>query len=96
MQIVVEQDNNNNNNNNNNNTNNGTDSDGDGILDTVELANGLNPFDPSDAQKDFDSDGFLNSIEIAVGTDIRSAVIHPVWMPLIMGDIMIVVPVKPQ
>ena len=91
VQIVVQQDSNNNTTNNNS-----RDSDGDGILDSVENANGLNPFDSSDAKADFDNDGFSNSIEIAVGTDIFSKSNHPAWMPLIMDDIMIVIPVKPQ
>ena len=65
-----------------------TDDDNDGILDTVEVANGLNPLDASDAQKDFDGDGFSNAIEISVGSDIKSAKIHPVWTPIIMGEIM--------
>src|SRR5205807_1369980 len=37
-----------------------TDSDGDGIPDDVEIALGLNPNNPVDAQEDFDRDGLTN------------------------------------
>ena len=37
-----------------------TDTDGDGIPDDVELALGLNPNNPIDAQEDFDRDGLTN------------------------------------
>lgn len=45
------------------------DSDCDGIPDDVELANGLNPLDPSDALADNDHDGLNNQEEIARGTN---------------------------
>jgi hypothetical protein len=45
------------------------DSDCDGIPDDVELANGLDPFDPSDALADFDGDGLSNQEELARGTN---------------------------
>lgn len=49
------------------------DSDGDGMPDVWELANGFNPFDPSDASRDSDRDGFTNLQEYAAGTDPRSS-----------------------
>ena len=69
-----------------------TDDDNDGISDTDEIANGLNPLNASDAQADLDNDGFSNSIEIGVGTDIRNANSHPKWVPVIMDNIMIIIP----
>ena len=48
------------------------DSDGDGIADDVELANGLNPNDPADAIEDFDHDALTNRQELELGTDIRN------------------------
>lgn len=47
------------------------DSDGDGIPDDVETANGLNPNNPVDAEEDPDRDGLNNRDEIARGTDLR-------------------------
>ena len=41
-----------------------TDSDGDGLADDVELANGLNPNDPVDAKEDPDRDGLSNFEEL--------------------------------
>ncbi len=44
--------------------NTGSDSDGDGIPDDVETANGLNPNDPTDATFDPDGDGLTNKQEL--------------------------------
>ena len=68
--------------------------DNDGILDSLEIVNGINPLNPSDAQADFDNDGFSNAIEISIGTNIRNTRSKPIWTPVIMGDIMIFVSSK--
>jgi hypothetical protein len=49
------------------------DSDDDGMPDSWELANGLNPNDPNDAQLDKDADGTTNLQEYIAGTDPRSS-----------------------
>jgi hypothetical protein len=46
----------------------GADSDGDGMNDDWETANGLDPQDPTDAAKDPDSDGLTNVEEYGAGT----------------------------
>jgi hypothetical protein len=45
------------------------DSDGDGMPDAFETANGLDPLDPADASEDLDEDGFTNLQEFKAGTD---------------------------
>lgn len=50
------------------------DTDGDGIPDDVEQANGMNPNDPVDALEDFDRDGLTNKQELLdYATDVRKA-----------------------
>src|SRR5258706_5859212 len=51
----------------------GADSDGDGIPDEYELAHGMNPNNPVDAQEDPDRDGLTNLQEYLLGTDPRNA-----------------------
>ncbi|MCH9663957.1 MAG: Ig-like domain-containing protein [Gammaproteobacteria bacterium] len=47
----------------------GGDSDGDGLDDSYELANGLDPSDPADAMEDQDGDGLSALKEFQVGTN---------------------------
>ncbi|OYW76022.1 MAG: hypothetical protein B7Z37_10790 [Verrucomicrobia bacterium 12-59-8] len=49
------------------------DSDGDGLTDEYEIANGLNRKSSSDANLDSDSDGISNLVEFAFGTNPRSS-----------------------
>jgi hypothetical protein len=67
------------------------DTDGDGIADDIELANGLNPNSPTDGLEDPDADGLTNVQELQLGTDIQLAdtdgdnlpdgqeVLRPIW-----------------
>lgn len=50
------------------------DADGDGLPNGWELANGLNPHDPTDAGLDFDGDGLTNRQEYFLGTDPKKKV----------------------
>lgn len=45
------------------------DDDGDGMPSVWELSYGLDPFDPSDAAKDYDNEGLINLDEYRFGTD---------------------------
>jgi len=49
------------------------DSDNDGMPDVWEVAHGLNPYNPSDANQDADGDGLTNLQEYQYGTDPRNA-----------------------
>ncbi len=51
----------------------GVDTDGDGIPDEYEIAHGLNPNNPVDAQEDPDHDGLTNLQEYQLGTDPQNA-----------------------
>ncbi|CAA6820032.1 MAG: putative periplasmic protein [uncultured Sulfurovum sp.] len=68
------------------------DDDNDGITDSVELANGLNPLNKADADADFDSDGFSNALELSVGSAISNVNDHPIWVPITLGDMMTIIP----
>lgn len=59
------------------------DSDGDGLFDIYELANGMNPRDPMDAALDIDGDGMSNLDESRAGTNPRdsSEVLHLALRP---------------
>ena len=49
------------------------DTDGDGMPDAWEIANGFNPNNPNDASQDADGDGFSNLQEYLAGTNPRNA-----------------------
>jgi len=69
-----------------------SDDDNDGISDVLEIANGLNPLDASDAQEDSDGDGFANAIEISVGSNLYDNSSYPVWTPVMVDNLIIFVP----
>jgi len=73
------------------------DDDNDGIPDSVEKANGLNPLNASDASGDLDGDGFSNLIEYNLGSNMRSASSKPIfWTPVMMEGLIIFVPAKSE
>ena len=64
-----------------------TDDDGDTMPDDYELANGLNPLDPSDAELDADGDGDSNLYEYTHGTDPNDADdFYQLTLQLLSGD----------
>jgi hypothetical protein len=56
-----------------------TDDDNDGISDELEIANGLDPLDPDDANTDLDGDGVSNADEIAAGSNVNEDDQAPVF-----------------
>lgn len=50
------------------------DTDGDGMPDAWEIANGLNPNDPSDANGDINGDGYTNIEKYINGIDTRTKI----------------------
>ena len=69
------------------------DTDGDGIHDAYETANGLNPNNAADANQDYDGDGISNKNEYLGGTNPRSDDIHdrntpflPPWALMLLGS----------
>lgn len=68
-----------------------SDDDNDGMPDSFEIANGLDPLDPSDAGQDADADGFTNLEEFLAGSDPNDpgSVPRPKalpWLPLLLLD----------
>ena len=66
------------------------DADGDGLPDSWEKANGLNPADPDDAEADADGDDFTNLEEYQAKTDPNDAKDHPDYL----DSLAIVLPLK--
>jgi len=65
----------------------GADSDNDGMPDTYEIDNGLDPFDDSDAAADADEDGYSNLEEFEQGTDPNDPEDHPT-PPWVVADML--------
>jgi hypothetical protein len=63
----------------------GLDSDNDGMPDTYEIDNGLDPFDDTDASGDADEDGYSNLEEFEQGTDPNNGEDHPT-PPWVVSD----------
>jgi len=63
----------------------GLDSDNDGMPDTFEIDNGLDPFDDSDAAADADDDGYSNLEEFEEGTDPNNPEDYPT-PPWVVSD----------
>ncbi len=71
------------------------DSDGDGMPDAWELANGFNRFDPADGDLDRDGDGQSNAAEFAAGTDPNLATdVLDIVVAIVGADVEITFPVK--
>ena len=66
------------------------DADGDGLPDSWEKANGLDPANPADAEADADGDDFTNLEEFLAKTDPRDAKDHPDYL----DSLAIVLPLK--
>jgi hypothetical protein len=67
------------------------DDDNDGMIDSFELANGFDPFDPADASQDADGDGFTNLKEFKAGSDPHDPESVPrskamPWLELLLQD----------
>lgn len=62
------------------------DTDKDGIPNDVEVAWGLNPNDPADANEDLDSDGFTNLEEYIAKTDPKDRNSHPDYLDSLSVD----------
>ena len=71
-----------------------TDDDNDGISDSDEATLGFNPLSASDGLADSDGDGFSNALEFSIGTNMNDTTDTPIWIPIIMGEIMTFVPTK--
>lgn len=77
------------------------DDDNDGLLDTVEVANGLNQRNAADALQDADNDGFTNIDEILAGSNFQSASSLPpgrqgTYFYINVGGIDLMLPMPPN
>jgi len=70
------------------------DDDGDGMSDAIERKYHFNSLNAADGSVDKDGDGFSNATEVGLGYNPLSRASHPIWVPLIMGDIMSVLPAR--